>query len=104
MVDTLTVNLPDSVLNDTGSLEGPGPSSFLGVTLNSYLKKERRRVGGALSCFPKGFIAGTRSVNMPSMTKGSTSTGGTDVVIPHSKCSANNWARGRFCRISTPQA
>lgn len=35
MVDTLTVNLPDSVLNDTGSLEGPGPSSFLGVTLNS---------------------------------------------------------------------
>lgn len=30
---------PDSVLKDTGSLGGPAPSSFLGFTLNSYLKK-----------------------------------------------------------------
>lgn len=28
-------NLPDSVLKDTVSLEGPLPSSFFGVTLNS---------------------------------------------------------------------
>lgn len=34
---SLTRGSADSVLKDTGSLEGPVPSSFFGVTLNSYL-------------------------------------------------------------------